>query len=224
MKIIWEKIKQNNNLLIITSFIYNTINFNSRKIKGKNNSIKLNSAFLKKVKININGNNNEVIIGRCSRLIGTYIHITGNDNKIIIEDNVIIGKCDLWREDNLGKIKIGKNTTINSGHIACTETNSEIIISEDCMIASNVTFRNGDSHAILDNNRSRINFAKDIHINKHVWIGENAVILKGSEIGEGSIVATGSIVTKKFENNLIVAGNPASIKKEGVYWTRERTF
>lgn len=223
MRIIWKKIKQNNGLLKITSFIYNLINFNSRKIKGKNNSIKLNSAFLKNVKININGNNNEVIIGRCSRLIGTYIHITGNNNKIIIEDNVIIGKCDLWREDDLGKIKIGKSTTINSGHIACTEINSEIIINEDCMIASNVTFRNGDSHSILDNNNNRINLPKNIQINKHVWIGENAVILKGSEIGDGSIVATGSIVTKKFKNNVIVAGNPAIIKKEGVNWTRERT-
>lgn len=91
------------------------------------------------------------------------------------------------------------------------------------MLANDIIFRNGDSQSILDiHSKLRINYSKDISIGKHVWIGEKAIILKGVELGDNCIVATGSIVTKKFNGNVIVAGNPATIKREGIKWIRER--
>jgi acetyltransferase-like isoleucine patch superfamily enzyme len=53
-----------------------------------------------------------------------------------------------------------------------------------------------------------------VHIADNVWIGMNAVILKGVTIGENSVVAAGAIVSKNVPANVIVAGNPAIVVKE----------
>ena len=52
-----------------------------------------------------------------------------------------------------------------------------------------------------------------VKIADNVWIGMNAVILKGVTIGENSVVAAGAVVTKSVEPNTIVAGNPAQVVK-----------
>jgi len=52
-----------------------------------------------------------------------------------------------------------------------------------------------------------------VKIADNVWIGMNAVILKGVIVGENSVVAAGSVVTKNVEPNTVVAGNPAVVVK-----------
>lgn len=48
-------------------------------------------------------------------------------------------------------------------------------------------------------------------VGNDVWIGANAVVLKGVSIGDGAIVAAGSVVTKDVPPYAIVAGNPARL-------------
>ena len=52
-----------------------------------------------------------------------------------------------------------------------------------------------------------------VKIGDNVWIGMNAVILKGVIIGDNSVVAAGAVVTKSIAPNTIVAGNPAIVVK-----------
>jgi acetyltransferase-like isoleucine patch superfamily enzyme len=46
-------------------------------------------------------------------------------------------------------------------------------------------------------------------IEDDVWIGFNAIILKGVKIGKGSVIAAGAVVTKDVPPYSIMAGNPA---------------
>lgn len=52
-----------------------------------------------------------------------------------------------------------------------------------------------------------------IVIEDRVWIGFDAVILKGVRIGEGAIVGARSVVTRDVEPYTVVAGNPAKTIK-----------
>lgn len=55
---------------------------------------------------------------------------------------------------------------------------------------------------------------QDIIIADDVWIGANAMILKGVTIGEGAVVAAGSVVTKDVVPYTVVAGIPAKKIKD----------
>ncbi len=130
---------------------------------------------------------------------------------------------DIHIEDSGNEVYIGEKTTIfGKTHLACTE-GKKILIGKDCMFSTDVIFRTGDSHSIVDINGKRINEAKDIIIGNHIWIGNKVILTKGVEICDDSIVGTGSIVTKKFnKKGLLIAGVPAKEIKENVNWLRER--
>lgn len=53
-----------------------------------------------------------------------------------------------------------------------------------------------------------------VNIADDVWIGCNAVILKGVSIGRGSVVGAGSVVTHDVPPWVVVAGNPARVVRE----------
>ena len=121
-------------------------------------------------------------------------------------------------------IMFGEHVTITGHiHIAAIE-GTRVSIGRDCLVSSDITFRTGDSHSILDaNTGARVNPFKDITIGDHVWIEHTATILKGTSIGSHSIVATGAVVVgKRFPDNCIIGRVPAKIIKEGVDWYAER--
>jgi acetyltransferase-like isoleucine patch superfamily enzyme len=51
-------------------------------------------------------------------------------------------------------------------------------------------------------------------IKDNVWIGMNAIVLKGVTIGENAVIAAGAVVSRDVPANVVVAGNPAVIVKE----------
>ena len=53
-------------------------------------------------------------------------------------------------------------------------------------------------------------------IGDDVWIGINAMILKGVVIGNGAIVAAGAVVSKDVPAHALVAGNPAVVVREQI--------
>lgn len=110
-------------------------------------------------------------------------------------------------------IKIGNNLKVNlNTTIYCTK---EISIGNDCVISENVVIRDSDIHHIEGKENT-----KPIIIGNHVWIGTNAIILKGVKIGDGSIIGAGSVVTKDVPPRTVVAGNPANIISTKISWSR----
>ena len=90
------------------------------------------------------------------------------------------------------------------------------------MLTREVTFKTGVSPSIVNENDQRINPSADIIVGTHVWIGNRAIILKGSVIGDNSIIGTGTIITgKKYGTNSLIAGIPSKIIKSDVNWKSE---
>lgn len=53
-----------------------------------------------------------------------------------------------------------------------------------------------------------------VKICEDVWIGSDAVILKGVSIGRGTVVGARTVVTKSLPPMVVAVGNPAKIVKE----------
>lgn len=114
-----------------------------------------------------------------------------------------------------GKLTVGRSYINSDTLIACRKN---ITIGDGVMIARGVKIYDTDYHKILDEENNVLNPDADVVIKDHVWIGVNAVILKGVTIGEGSIVAAGAVVTKDVPDGCMVAGNPAKMIRENVVW------
>ncbi|HYN69036.1 MAG TPA: acyltransferase [Candidatus Eisenbacteria bacterium] len=114
-------------------------------------------------------------------------------------------------------VQRGATLSLESGYIntrSAIDVFTSVTIGRDVAISSGVTIRDSDNHAI-DGKAGR---AAPIEIGDHVWIGLNAIILKGVKIGDGAIVAAGAVVTGDVPAGTLVGGVPARVIREGVTW------
>ena len=106
----------------------------------------------------------------------------------------------------IGRVYIGPGCNIRSN----------LILSNDVIIAPNVSFVGGDHRIpllrenvpILDSGRGEF---RTTVIGEGVWIGLGCIIMHGVNVGSNAIIAAGSVVTKDVPSNAIVGGNPAKL-------------
>lgn len=114
-----------------------------------------------------------------------------------------------------GKIKIGNRVGMSGVTIYAR---GKIEIGDRCIIGGNVKILDNDFHPVDPYVRAQTpssNFGvAEIIIGEGVFIGCNALILKGTHIGDGAVVGAGSVVTKDVPPYTLVAGNPAKIVKQ----------
>lgn len=188
--------------------------------KGKNNSVVINSSIKSKFYVSIYGNNNTIKIDENCSLKNTSINIVGDSNVVCIGPNVrFIGPCSILMEGN-STLKIGVNTRLRG--VKFVIKNGTIELGDDCMTSYGVLIRNHDSHNVfrLEDLSAPINMPGNIYIGNHVWLCQKSTILKNVTIEDNSIVAYGAIVTKGCGPNSIIAGNPATIVKQGITWDK----
>lgn len=203
--------------------IYNfSIYFSKKKISGINNRIISTKNLFRKCSISVKGNNNFIDFGSDNYFINSKFTIYGNGNKIIIGKKIrMYNNTNIVIEGSNNKVIIDDECTFHGKILlASLEEDNTLKISEKCMFSGEIEIRTGDSHDILDKETGKkINFAKNIEIDKHVWIGSKVTILKGVKISEDSIVSANAVVTKEIkESNVIIGGIPAKIIKRGINW------
>lgn len=149
------------------------------------------------------------------------ITFLGNHNSIKIGKGVSVGKLSVF----CGKeayCRIGEGTEIEDAKIIITD--GSIVIGNDCLFSHQVTLRNHDTHHIFNKNTGkRINYAGNMRIGNHVWLGHGVTLLGSSDIGDNSIVGTMAVTLGTFPKEVIVAGNPARIVREHVCWSKDNT-
>ena len=85
-----------------------------------------------------------------------------------------------------------------------------IEIGDETLIASGCIFVDHDHGRQCKEPMNRQeSVIQPISIGRNVWIGANAVVLKGVTIGEGAVVAAGAVVTKAIPAGEIWGGVPA---------------
>lgn len=191
------------------------------KIKGKRKNCIKNNGIFYKCKVVFNGCGNVIHIDNAAKMINCKIVINGSNNNIYLGKNAFIEKSGILLDFDGNTLSIGNNTIIGpQNHFSISEGTS-IFIGSDCLTSANIHYRTTDSHSILNKNGERINWCKNIEIHDHVWVGANAVFLKGSKIGKDCVVSYGAIVTKDFiETECVIAGCPAKIVKREINWDK----
>lgn len=223
IEIIKKEISKRPFALQVSSFAVRTL-FNNFYLKhGKNNRILCKNSFLINCKIKVHGNNNIININDKTFMKSCKIEIYGNNNRVSISEKNCQYFVEYHIEDSDNQISIGKNGLLfGKIHLACIES-TQINIGDECLFSSDIIFRTGDSHSILDSLGQRINPSSNIDIGNHVWIGNGVTVTKGASIRDDTVIGTKSLVNKKFdENNIIIAGVPANVIKSNISWDKQR--
>ncbi len=123
-----------------------------------------------------------------------------------------------------GKISVGANCFIGQGTRIWSA--HSVSIGNYVLISHNVNIHDTNSHSLsaarrrqhVENIFFRAHPAElpdvtdaPVRIEDDVWIGFNAIILKGVTIGRGAVVGAGSLVTKDVAPFTVVAGSPANV-------------
>ena len=119
------------------------------------------------------------------------------------------------------EIEIGDNVGISGATIYARK---KITIGENTCIGGNCKILDNDFHPIEAETRNKLLRdenggdsdlvpSREIKIGKNCFIGCNSIILKGTVLGDGCVVGAGAVVCGKFEDNCVIAGNPAKVIK-----------
>lgn len=100
-------------------------------------------------------------------------------------------------------LKIGKNVSLNCNNmIVCRE---EIIIGDDVQLSPNVLIYDHDhDYSVVGGVKTGEYKTSPIKIGNNVWIGANAVILKGTTIGDNCVIGAGSILKGTYPQNSVI--------------------
>jgi acetyltransferase-like isoleucine patch superfamily enzyme len=147
-----------------------------------------------------------LILGYGSVSVGDRVRISGNATFIAsykVNDNpeIIIGD----------EVYIGYATVFSSAE--------KITVGNRVLIAMGAQFYDNNNHPLHPQARAENKPVEEeniapVIIEDDVWIGANAVILKGVTVGRGSVVALHSVVSKDVPPMSIVAGNPAKVVRQ----------
>ena len=114
---------------------------------------------------------------------------------------------------------------LNTGPLASFDARNggSIVIEGEGLWSANVQVVTDDMHAIRDvATGERVNRrGSDVRVGRHVWIGQEVIVLAGSSIGADSIVGARSVVSGEIPPNVAAVGSPARVVRSGVTWTYE---
>jgi len=160
-------------------------------------------------------------VGRRLRLYGPAPHIMG-DGQIDIGEGVEFNVNTVLLV-GLGlrapaRLSVGNDVRFGPDNMIVAA--NDVRIGDHCRTGPGVKIYDTDLHA-LDPDRRRQNYGTIEHaataavrIEDDVWIGANAVILKGVTLHRGAIVGAAAVVADDVPAMTVVAGNPARIIRQ----------
>lgn len=189
-----------------------------RLLNNGNNKFSFHSSSFEKSIFNVSGKGNK-IISNCANWSNSEICIKGDNNIIVLSEDVELRSAHIIIRGTDCSILIGKNTTTGGVRIVNVGADCSITIGENCLFADNIELWASDTHSIYDAKGDMINSERSITIGNNVWLGSHVIVLKGISVGDGSVIGMGSVVTKNVPAHVVSVGNPNRTVRSGVSWS-----
>lgn len=172
--------------------------------------------------ISFQGKNNILFIEDGVQLNNSVIRFGGDDALIYLSRGKNAVHVNLVAHANTA-IYFGRGNYYNGLFNASTSERQNILVGNNGLFSWGIFLRTADPHLIYDaESKMRVNPSSSVLVGDHVWIGQNALVLKGSRIGSGAIIGGNSVVTgKTTPSNSVLAGNPGKVVKHGVFYTND---
>lgn len=136
-----------------------------------------------------------------SQILKSWLGSTGQ--KVYMERNF---SCDYGCH-----IHVGENFYANFNQTFLDVC--EIRIGDNCMFGPNCQLLTPLHPLDPTERNSGLEYGAPITIGNNVWLGGGVTVLPGVTLGDNVVVGAGSVVTKSFEANVVIAGNPARVIK-----------
>ncbi len=145
-------------------------------------------------------------------------HVTMNIRNLIMK----IAFPNTYSSEAYIKFLKSKNVEIGEGCIFYSPNTSHVDTQRPHMlhIGNYVKVTSGVQILCHDYSRSvmcnleqygNVGEAKETWIGNNVFIGVNSVILMGAHIGDNTIIGAGAVVSGSYDDNVVIAGNPAKV-------------
>ena len=115
-------------------------------------------------------------------------------------------------------LSVGDGTGMSGTTICAAQ---QVDIGRNCLLGANSIIVDTDFHPIepcarIDPFDGRAAISAPVFIGDNVFLGANAIVLKGVKIGNNSVVGAGAVVSKDIPANCVAAGNPARVLRSFV--------
>ncbi len=193
----------------------------SEDIKSlKNNKIiGAENLALNNSEIRFGGEGNILFCEKGVKLVNSQLKFFGNNCVIYLCENKHDYILDV-SVYNSSSFFMGKNNYINGVLHAVLSERKNIVIGSGNLFSFGIWIRTADPHLVYSaDTKKRINPSKSVYIGDHVWIGQGALVLKGTKLHSGCILGGGAVCAgKEVPSNTSWGGNPAKQLSSGIFW------
>jgi len=152
------------------------------------------------------------------------IRILGDDTVLFFNDigDGYVALPDVFMRSSGQFLFWGRMASAVGCNMEVEGDNRGVVIGDDALISGGVWIRNCDMHSLHDlRTGARINrLPVDTVIERHVWLGQDAMLLSCERIGMGSILGARALLKRSLPACVAAAGTPARVIREGVSWGR----
>lgn len=134
----------------------------------------------------------------------------GRGTRVHLGDHVVVRKPTIVNGG--GVVHVGAHTRLVGPWLGAHE---RIEIGEWCLV-SDCRITDTDFHNVAPALRHQPNEPRvisPVRLGRNVWVGAQAMVLKGSTIGDDSVVGAGAVVRGSVPDGVVVIGNPAVVVK-----------